>query len=178
MWILEGFMERQRYLQYLVSEKAKHTRAVDIGKKECIRCGYCCLQRPCIPTPTEFEVIAKFLGLTLSDTLKKFFVIDALESGGTKFVFPAKDTQLDITGQYVPWRRTYDEGYCIFYDKKEHKCKIWPVRPETARVQNCWDKRSDEEIDKTIEQTLKAWENFDFSKLGIDIEDLEDYDDY
>ena len=160
--MFEGIFASIKYGEYLKHAKATHTRAVDIEKAECIKCGFCCLQRPCIPTPKEFEEIAKFLDITPSEALKKFFVIDALETGGTKFVFPAKESQLDITGHYVPWRRTYDEGYCIFFDKTEKKCKIWIVRPNTARVMECWS-NSDEKVAR--DEALKAWENFNFSEL-------------
>jgi len=173
---MSSIMARQRYAEYIESEKAKHTRAVDVGKSECTRCGYCCLQRPCIPTPDELEKIIEFLGLTAFDAIKKFFLIDSLGTDETKFIFPAKETQLDITGKYIPSERTFDEGYCIFYDKREHNCKIWPVRPKTARVMECWTE-NDDITDKTLEETLKAWENFDFSKFGIEDNALAD-DDY
>jgi len=37
---------------YLQSENRKHTtRAKNIGRKNCQRCGYCCLLQPRVPAP-------------------------------------------------------------------------------------------------------------------------------
>jgi Fe-S-cluster containining protein len=125
----------------------------------------------------EFYKIADFLKLTPEKTLKKYFVVDALGEGDSKFVFPAKSTQLDITGTYVPWDRTYDEGYCCFYDEKKFECKIYPVRPVTARNVECWVKDSEEQDkrqEELMEKAIVSWADFDFENYGIEIED----DDY
>lgn len=159
------------YQDYLTRERSKHKSAVMKGKTYCLRCGMCCMQRPCIPTPKEFYKIAKFLKMSPKNTLEKYFVIDALAEGETKFIFPAKTTQLDITGKYISSNRTFDKGYCVFYDKKKKICKIYSVRPKMARITNCWDGK-----DGNSNESIKQWKDFDFSKLNIIFNDSRDDD--
>jgi Fe-S-cluster containining protein len=165
----ESIILEMDYRDWLQKEEKKRVSAAKKGEKHCLRCGLCCLRRPCTPTPTELKAIAKFLKLSVKETIKKYFVVDSLDAGNTKFVFPAKTTQLDLTGKYVPWRRTYDKGGCIFFNEKKHACIIWPVRPQTAKTTCCWEPGASTEADRRLEETVRSWKNFNFEKLGIAI---------
>jgi len=87
--------------------------------------------------------------------------MDRIGGTTTNIIFPAKDIQTDITGTFVEWRRTYDEGYCIFYDKTKKLCKIYAVRPKDADDTYCW-----KENNGSVDETLKTWENVDFSEFS------------
>ena len=167
-----GILQQFSYHDYIAREESKHQTAKKLGKNYCLKCGFCCLRRPCIPTPQEFYKIAKHLNLSPEKALKKHFVIDSLQFGGTKFIFPAKTTQLDITGKYIPSNRTFDEGYCNFFDEKKRVCAIYPVRPLTAQIQSCWDDKD------SPNDSVKKWEGFDFEKLGITFDNENDDDDW
>jgi len=136
-----GFLMACDYQDWLKTLEGK--RACDINKKTCQRCGHCCAKRPCIPTPRELHKIADFLGIPTKEAVKKYFLIDSFSSSpdGDKFIFPCKDTQTDITGQYIEAERTYDKGYCIFYDKiKKDDNGNWGIQTEfTTAVPEYWD---------------------------------------
>ena len=156
--IIHGIMA---YGNYRAWEESLHgKRAVDLGKNECTRCGACCARRPCIPTPTELEKIAEYLHMSAKEAIQKYFVIDRMPFHSEYFIFPAKKSQEDLTGAFVPAYRTFDEGYCIFFDQEKRACKIYPVRPRTAREQNCWQKDNG----KATEQALAAWKRCDIKK--------------
>ena len=95
--------------------------------------------------------------MSTKEAVKKYFIIDSFSSSpdGDKFIFPCKEMQTDITGEYIGAERGYDKGYCIFYDKEKKECKIYPVRPKDARLQKCWEK--DAEYDP-----IKEWKNVDW----------------
>ena len=124
-------------MEFLNKEKQEHGTAARLGRTECQQCGFCCLRRPCIPTPDELEVIAKYLGLSVRDTLKTKMVVDINEKN---IYYPvwANESQQDMVGNLLPYNRTYDRGYCIFFDRTTHNCLIYEVRPEAARITQCW----------------------------------------
>jgi len=156
--IIHGIMAQANYRAWEESLHGK--RAVDLGKKECTRCGACCARRPCIPTPSELKKIAEYLHTSARETIRKYFVIDRMWLRPEYFIFPAKTTQRDLTGEFVPSDRTFDRGYCVFFDQERKACKIYPVRPKTAREQNCWQ----EDDSKATEQALAAWKRCDIKK--------------
>lgn len=143
-------------------------RAVDKNASKCLRCGFCCAARPCIPTPTELQDIAKFLKLSLKKMVKKYFVGDRLGGTSENIIFPAKRTQTDITGTFINANRTYDKGYCIFFDESKKVCLINSVKPAHGKSSYCW---KDDEM--TTESILKKWNNIDIEKLGIDMTNSE-----
>ena len=160
-----GFAMRARWIEWLENEESNHKTASDLKKTECQRCGLCCLRAPCIPTKDEFIKIVKFLKLSKEETIKKYFVCNAKESGGTKFLAPARSDQLDITGTYISFDRTYDRGYCIFYDKEKKICKIHEAKPKVARETECW---TDDEIDS--KDAIDSWKGIDLENdFGIDM---------
>lgn len=168
-----GIMMAMDYSTYLEGQRNKCEKAIDLGKKQCARCGFCCLQRPCLPTPNEIKKIAKFLKLTPKEAIKRYFVIDAFEAGDTKFAFPAKHSQKDITGTYIPYERTYDRGYCIFFNVKERACQIYSVRPKQAQIMKCWNE-SENAWEKQRDETLKKWADFNWEEFGINVNEIEE----
>ena len=145
-------------------KKLQGKRALDLKKEECLKCGYCCGMRPCIPTPEELKEIAKFLKMKVNEMVEKYFVCDSYD-WMNKFIFPAKETQLDITGTFIDSDRTYDTGYCVFFDKKKKECKIYPVRPQHARETDCWINTNGE----TTKKALAEWKGVDCKKFGIEL---------
>jgi len=137
-----------------------------LGKKHCIKCGFCCHRASCIPTPSEFKKIAKFLKLTPIELFKKYYVIDRQDYreglGDIYYLKPAGINEKDLIGKFIPAERTFNEGKCIFLDKN-NLCKIYPVRPETARKAKCWVKQ------KRDITPIKAWQGNQLKKqFGID----------
>jgi len=133
--------------------KKEFKTAEDLNVKHCVKCGYCCHWRTCIPTPEELKQIAEFLKLTVIDTIKKYFCIDQQNCSNVYYVKPAGTNQLDLLGKYIPTDRTWDEGKCIFLDDN-NLCKIYPVRPETARNKKCWKPKNK----SNRKNLLKKWE--------------------
>lgn len=170
--MLEGIFLGEKYRVWLDDLKKKSNRALDTSKTECQKCGFCCATRPCIPTPDELKRIANFLKISLKDTVKTYFVADSTDNVN-KFIFPAKETQLDITGTYIDYRRTYDEGYCCFFDKEQKICKINSVKPQSAKDMKCWEKETDEGNKKAI----SSWKGINITDFGIDISSDDFYDD-
>ena len=160
--MLESFQLQDKYSRWL--DSIRGNRAVDLGKKECLRCGFCCATRPCIPTPTELLKIAEFLKIPLVGCVKKYFVVDRIGGTSAYIIFPANSAQTDITGTFVSWRRTYDTGYCIFFDEEVKECKIHSVRPKLAKISFCWI-NNDDEYDTVRAETLSSWENMNPEKF-------------
>lgn len=157
------------YREWMTETRLTLKPAVDQDKHECIRCGLCCSIRPCIPTPDEIRKIAKYLDLNLKAMIQSHFVGDNHGYwGGPSFIFPAKDSQRDITGTYISANRTYDQGHCIFYDPDEHSCGVYPVRPEAARQHKCWDVTRG-----ATEKAVDAWRDENISEWGITYPDYE-----
>jgi Fe-S-cluster containining protein len=157
-WISQASL----YESWLKSISGK--RATDLKKEECTKCGYCCAMRPCIPTPKELKEISKFLKMKTNEMIKKYFVCDSFNWCGPRFIFPAKESQLDITGTYIDSSRTYDKGYCVFFDKKKKECKIYSVRPKHAKESSCWI-NTNGDITKNV---LEEWKGVNCSKFGIE----------
>lgn len=161
----EGYLLWEKHTKWLAAEQAKvaDKQATAKEKHTCQRCGYCCERRPCIPTPSELVKIARFLNMPVKRMIQRYFVVDMMSSKHTKYIFPAKDTQRDIVGNAIPWRRALDEGYCIFFEKGS--CKIWPVRPRSARRYNCW---TEDKADSLVDEALQEWEDVDIeAEYGI-----------
>ena len=170
--MLEGMFQRQTYSSYLVAEESKHNRAKSLGLKECQQCGYCCLQRPCVPTPEEIKPIADFLGLSIKQLVETYMVVD--EHGGTGYFLRwIKEGQEDIAGEYAPADRTFDKGYCIFFNQQMKACKIWPVRPKEARETNCWDGQKEE-----ITCGHQSWGEGDARRFIPDFDPSDDDDEW
>ena len=111
-------------------------------------------------------MIAEYLGLSVSDTLKTKMVIDTDKRGiyNPKW---ANEAQLDIVGRFLPYNRTWDRGYCIFFDRRTHDCLIYEVRPKSARVTECWNEDDcdcNPEVSWSKELLLKLCPELNFSE--------------
>jgi len=160
--MFEGIMLRAEYVDWVKKLERDLQPAVLQGKTECVRCGLCCARRPCIPTPDELKAIAEFLGMELEEVVKTYFVGDRLGSGDIEYIFPAKHTQKDIVGEFVSARRTFDKGYCIFFDEEKKTCTIHEVKPTSAKDSKCW-----ENVD-TATPALETWRGEDITTYGIE----------
>lgn len=151
------------YSAYRKSLKEQFKTAKDLGEKHCVKCGFCCYKRTCVPTPIELKKIAIFLRLSIKNTIKKYYCVDRQDSSNIYFVKPAGINQLDLLGRYIPSDRTYYEGKCIFLDKN-NLCKIYSVRPNTARILECWNNNS-EEIKLNRMKLMESWNNNNLKEI-------------
>lgn len=140
--------------------KKEFKTAEDLNVKHCVKCGFCCYYRTCIPTPDELKKIAEFLKLTVIDTIKKYYCIDKREYSNIYYVKPAGINQLDLLGKFIPIDRTYNEGKCIFLDDN-NLCKIYIVRPKHAKNRKCWKSRNK----STGEKILKEWKKTNIKEI-------------
>lgn len=178
MSFLSGMMEswtlRDNYMGWLKNLESTSDKADKNGMASCNKCGWCCARRPCMPTPDEMKLIASYLNLEVKDAVKKYFVADRLGGSGTTFIFPAKETQLDITGTFINWRRTYDEGYCSFYDQERRKCTIYSVRPKDAKTVNCWESSNEEVAKAELDEIMRSWDEVNIEDFGIESNERDD----
>ncbi len=130
---------RTHHSAYMAEEDKKHAnRARNNGQKSCQCCGFCCLKQPCVPSPGEFNAVADYLNITPRELATKYSVVNEEKNGF--YLLWARETQTDVLGQLLPYYRTYDRGYCVFFNKENHACKIHKVRPKTAKETKCWQK--------------------------------------
>jgi len=129
-------------VSFLLFERERHQSADKHGKRTCQQCGFCCLRKPCIPTPDEVKVIADYLRVSVSELITTKMVADVRgnHDRNEHYLIWAQETQADLLGKLLPYNRTYDRGYCIFFDRITHNCLIHPVRPVTAKMSKCWAK--------------------------------------
>ena len=151
---------KEKYVRYLENKQKTCRPAMSSGLEECQRCGFCCLALTCVPRPEEIETIANSLGLTDRQLVAKYMVIDKYKSTNF-FLRWAKEGQQDITGTYLPMERSFDPGYCVFFDPHNRACKIYPVRPKEARISNCWDN----DIDTNHRTGAGCWSRFDIYRF-------------
>lgn len=137
--IFKGLMQRIMEDARIEELRIHFKTAKDIGKKECINCGFCCHRRPCILLPEELDKIAEFLKMDKKSIIKKFFCVD--EKGGIFFVKPAGINQMHLLGKYLEAEDTFNEGKCIFLDEN-NRCKIHEVKPRMAKIMKCWEEKS------------------------------------
>jgi len=154
---------KERYIKYLRVEGERCSSAKRLGLKECQRCGYCCIFLTCVPKPDEIEPIAKFLGLTTKELVRRYMLIDRFINTHY-FLRWAKEGQQGITGKFLSEERVLDKGYCILYDKETKSCRIHPVRPLEARDVNCWEESSDD----GYRTGASCWSRYDICKFVPD----------
>lgn len=149
-----------KYMRWL--ETLEGHRASDKHENKCLQCGFCCATRPCIPTPEELQNIADYLKLDVKEAVKKYFIGDQIGGTSINIIFPAKKTQTDVTGTFIDAIRTYDIGYCVFFDESRKECQINPVKPKSAKLIYCW---KEDEIEP--ESILELWKNVDIESFGV-----------
>ncbi len=144
---LYALLKEEEEARRLEELESKFQTAEKMGVNHCLKCGFCCCRRPCVPTPDEVKPIADFLGLSVRDLIFKYFCIDSNE--GNIFIKPVGVNQLDLRGHYIPWDRTYNEGKCVFL-QEDNSCMIYSVRPKMARQFECWKKDDDTKFDSRL----------------------------
>ncbi|HUW10481.1 MAG TPA: YkgJ family cysteine cluster protein [Anaerolineae bacterium] len=158
--MLEAWDYRDEYWAWLRDEQNSRSRAVDQGKEECVRCGYCCCCRTCVPRSDEMQTVADYMGLTVEQLIRKHMVGDKID--GHRFLRFANTKQQDVLGEFLDWRRTYDQGICTLFDEDSKACLIYPVRPDDAKEAYCWDGDSN---DAELYKSIHAWKDGDLEKL-------------
>ena len=155
-------IKRQALRRYMAEEERKHKRnGANSGQKSCQRCGFCCLRQPCVPTPDEFPIIARYLKLTPQELFKKYCVVSEDSQYGF-FVMWARGVQDDMLGKYLPSYRTFDVDYCMFYDRDKRLCRIHEVVPQSAKVTECWKKKQTIfRVSWSVEQIKEIYPDFD-----------------
>lgn len=133
-----GFFRADQERARLKALEDTFDTAEKLGADECQKCGFCCHRRTCIPTPCELTEISKFLSLTAKETINTYFCIDRASFSDIYYVKPAGINTKDLVGKFIPTNRTYNEGQCIFLTE-DSLCKIYSVKPESAKMQNCWE---------------------------------------
>lgn len=143
---------------------------------KCKMCGRCCAE-PGWLEPKDWDNIAKRLGLSKTEVLNKYLVIDYLanETGYHYVLAPLKvleEKSLTLPGQRVPWRYATLSGQCIFL--KENLCLLHPQKPRECRDYQCKDSSLEnispnnyvKEVLKASqrEELVKLWESVDLKK--------------
>jgi len=167
MFSFNSFLARCEIGREFEELEKKLKSAKVLGKKECVKCGFCCHRRTCIPTPTELKIIAEFLKMTPKDLINKFFAIDKRNGSSSFFLKPIGVNIQDLAGKFIPADRTFDEGKCIFLGE-DNNCKIYPVRPMSAKIQKCWDNKDLSDREKYMEELMDSWENDAIKEFGIE----------
>ena len=157
--MMHAILEKNAYREWVERERSKRVPAVDRGATECVRCGWCCARRTCVPTPEEMPAIAEHLGLSVEELVKQYMVGDCMD--GHCFVRFANTEQQDVLGEYLSDWRTYDKGDCLLY--QNGGCAIYPVRPRDAREQCCWAEDGQGDAHDAIEQ----WQDGDMESFGV-----------
>ena len=62
--------------------------------------------------------------------------------------------------------RSFDHGYCHFYDEETRLCAIYQVRPKTAQEYGCW---IDQEALDDYEYIYELWRETDLVSMGATI---------
>ena len=172
---LTGMLQEQSEMERLRELETRLKSASILKKKHCVRCSYCCHQRTCTPTPNELKKIAKFLKMTPTELIEKYYAIDRKTGSNVYYVKPVGENIKDLIGGFISSSRTWNEGKCIFLKKKS--CKIYPVRPKTAQVMKCWE-GNEEEQDINYKNILDSWKGNKLKKeFGFNGEELENYGD-
>lgn len=138
----------------LSSLRKKFTTAEDLGLNHCIKCGWCCHFRACIPSPIELKIIASFLKMSIDQAIQTYFNIDMILNTDIYCVKPSGINRLYKLGKLLDFKETYNEGKCIFLDNN-NLCKIYEVRPKMAKDQKCWQKKR--KTDRVFDYLLREW---------------------
>jgi len=167
----DGIMKQEQEYERLKTLKQQFKTAKDLGVKECVKCGWCCNRRTCIPTPEEFKKIAEYLRLSVQECIKKYFCVDKQSSDDFCYVKPAGVNQQDLIGKFIPCDRTYNEGKCVFL-VDNNLCKIHDVKPLSAKLLECWNDNENEG-----DEIIKAWKEYYKNNHDLDfINEKNDYD--
>jgi len=154
--------------KYLVSWKSRHPSAKDLGEKNCNRCAFCCMCRPCIPIPEDMQKIAAHMDMNIEELVTTKFVADTYHEDYEHqkwFLVPARTDQ--EPGEHLEPEDTHSTAHCVFLGD-DLQCAINDVKPKSAKIFECWDKSTIYEGDPKEAPAVKAWE----SELGSSLLEL------
>ncbi len=103
---------------------------------DCADCRAACLNSPGWFLPRQVPALARFLGLGLEETFRRYLAVGVtLMPDGSRVhgVMPHKLRDHKKPGSVWTLRELADPGRCVFFDRG--RCAIHPVRPdECARM--------------------------------------------
>jgi len=170
-WMM-GWIWESEYIDWVKREKKERRPASVRGIEECVKCGWCCCLRTCVPRSEELERIAGFLRMSVAEMIRKYMVGDKMQ--GHTFLRFANTAQASITGKFLSARNTYDQGECLLFENGVG-CKIHPVRPRDAAEMECWVKKDGEPY-----EAIKSWPEGKLLEIcpGMDLSVDDPSDDY
>nr|BDD48336.1 hypothetical protein 12 [Candidatus Omnitrophota bacterium] len=145
------------YQQWLETERYLRNPARDQNIDHCIRCGFCCLVKTCVPLPDEIPAIAAFLKMSIEDMIKKYMVGDEFDDH--YYLRWANEPQIDIVGTYLPDERTFDRGQCLMFDEEKKECRIHTVKPYDAKKTLCG-------VESDNRNAMLMWNRGDLEKFA------------
>ncbi len=138
------------------SEQRRIMQPADFqGRQGCVRCGFCCMRKACIPTPEELVTIAGYFQMQDKQFFNVYMVVDIHQD--IRHPRFANTKQYDVTGMLLEPLRTYDQGQCLMYSEEQRECTIYAVQPKHAKVYQCW-------TDRTNKDALEALHSWNASK--------------
>jgi Fe-S-cluster containining protein len=153
-------MLQEQTMRKLLNRSKLFPNAHDKNEKECIKCGFCCWQRPCYLDKEDVKNIANFLNITEEDLFETYLCVDEIKN--KLILLPIRHQQKNWAGEYLPSERTFDcDTPCIFNDEKTNLCKIHEVKPVGGRSMFCNDP-------KITTACLIEWNKKDLEELGWD----------
>lgn len=152
---------KARYYEVLAKYVRDHPCAYDVCASECLRCGRCCLQRPCDLTPDDIEKMAKHLGITKQEFFAQYCVVDSMLPGmDTNSFNIVLRRHSQKPAKFLSWERTYDiDTPCVFYEN--NGCKIHDCKPRTGVFGKCWG-----ELDTDPHDLVHKWTEQEIRDLG------------
>lgn len=106
------------------------------GATTCQRSGVCCWRRPCELHPGDPERLAAHLGITTSELMRDYLVVDRLDPG---VVLLPRRVQQD-GGRYLTVSQSYDvETPCVFLDQSggPSSCRVQEAKPTGGAQWSC-----------------------------------------
>lgn len=142
MGFLDGLLARENEKQRL-DELEEHLNSAKIqGKEKCVRSGYCCYKKPCIPTPDEIVSIAQHLKLDINDFINRYCVIDVMPNSkkiNTYHLTLAGINTQKYAGKFLTGKQTFNQGHCVFYSEEGKFCQLHEsgTKPRTGKEFDC-----------------------------------------
>jgi len=99
-------------------------------RKECIRCGRCCMNSSPTIHKTDIGPISRgFIPRNLLYTIRK----------GELVHDPVKGGLILAPTEMIKVRESSNTGACIFYEEESRSCSIYDHRPSQCAALKCWD---------------------------------------
>ena len=142
--MFQNMFREDEFLRKMGALQKKLKPAMYIKETKCLKCSYCCWQRPGSLDISDVENIAKFLKINAGELFKNYLVVDRI-GGETEYcLLPRRKSQEDIVGKFVPTDRTFDiDTPCVFLDEDKKLCSIHEVKPQGCARMECWLKNGE-----------------------------------